>query len=205
MYDKYIKRIFDIILSGIAIVILSPSYLIIAIAVLFNMGKPVLFKQTRIGKSEKQFTMYKFRSMRNSNAAEGNIEDDHKRLTKLGIFLRSASIDELPELFNIFKGDMSFVGPRPFPAYYLPYYTREERRRHNVRAGLIPCDGILGKVDDTWEEQFEAELYYVDHVSFWLDIKILLITIKLVVVRLHSNYGAIERPLLNEVRTKNEL
>lgn len=205
MYDKYIKRILDIILSGIAIMVLSPLYLIISIAVLINMGKPILFKQTRIGKNEKQFTMYKFRSMRNSNAAEGNIKDDHKRLTNLGIFLRSASLDELPELFNIFKGDMSFVGPRPFPAYYLPYYTHEERKRHNVRAGLIPCDGILGKVDDTWEEQFEAELNYVNHVSFWLDIKITVITIKLVFVRLHSNYGTIERPLLNEVRRKNEL
>ena len=205
MYDKYIKRILDIILSGIAIVVLSPLYLIISFAILFNMGKPVLFKQTRIGKNEKQFTMYKFRSMRNSNAMEGNIEDDHKRLTKLGVFMRSASLDELPELFNIFKGDMSLVGPRPFPAYYLPYYTHEERRRHNARSGLIPCDGILGKVDDTWEEQFEAELYYVDHVGFWLDIRIILITMKLVLVRLHSNYGTIERPLLNEVRTKNEL
>lgn len=205
MYDKYIKRILDIILSGTTIVLLSPLYLIISIAVLINMGKPVLFKQIRVGKNEKQFTMYKFRSMKNSNAAEGNIEDDHKRLTKFGIFLRSTSLDELPELFNIFKGDMSFVGPRPFPAYYLPYYTHEERRRHNVRSGLIPCDGILGKVDDTWEEQFEAELKYVDQVSFWMDSKIALITIKLVFVRFFNNYGTIERPLLNEVREKNEM
>lgn len=204
MYDKYIKRVLDVILSGLLIIVLSPIFIIIAIAVLVNMGRPILFRQERIGKNERRFTMYKYRSMKNSSATEGNIEDDHKRLTKLGTFLRSASLDELPELFNIFKGDMSFVGPRPFPAYYLPYYTEEERNRHKVRSGLIPCDGILGKVDDTWEEQFAAELDYVNNVSFWLDLKIVIITIKLVFVRLHSNYGAIERPLLNEVRNKNE-
>ena len=202
MYDKYIKRLLDVILSGLLIIVLSPLLVIIGIAVLLNMGRPILFRQERIGKHEKRFTMFKFRSMRNSNATEGNIEDDHRRLTKLGTFLRSASLDELPELFNIFKGDMSFVGPRPFPAYYLPYYTEKERARHRVRSGLIPCDGILGKVDDTWEEQFAAELDYVDNVSLWLDIKIIIITIKLVFVRLHSNYGTIERPLLNEVRKK---
>lgn len=204
MYERYIKRLLDIIGSGLLIVCLSPLLLIISLAVLVNMGSPILFRQERIGKDEKHFIMYKFRSMKNSTATEGNIEDDHKRLTKLGIFLRSASLDELPELFNIIKGDMSFVGPRPFPSYYLPYYTKEERRRHAVRAGLIPCDGILGKVDDTWEEQFAAELYYVDKVSLVLDIKIILITIKLIFIRLRSNYGAIERPLLNEVRKKNE-
>lgn len=200
MYDKYIKRIIDIILSFILIIILSPLYLIISIAILINMGTPVIFKQERVGLNERKFVMYKFRSMRNSTSVEGNIEDDHKRLTKLGLFLRSTSLDELPELINILKGDMSFVGPRPFPSYYLPYYSMEERKRHNVRGGLIPCDGILGKVDDTWEEQFEAELKYVNEVSFLLDVKIVLITIKLLFIRTKSDYGRAERPLLNEVR-----
>lgn len=204
MYEKYVKRLLDVIGSGALIIILSPLLLIISFMVYINMGKPVLFKQERIGKGEKRFVMCKFRTMKNATTTEGNIEDDHKRLTKLGIFLRSASLDELPELYNIFKGDMSFVGPRPFPSYYLPYYTSEERRRHAVRAGLIPCDGILGKADDTWEEQFAAEQWYVDNVSFGLDIKIVLITIKLVFERFRSNYGAIERPLLNEVRERND-
>lgn len=204
MYDKYVKRLLDIMFSGILIVILTPVFFIIATAVFFSMGRPILFRQERIGKDEKHFMMYKFRSMKNSTAKEGNIEDDHKRLTKLGVFLRSASLDELPELINILKGEMSFVGPRPFPAYYLSYYTDEEKKRHNVRAGLIPCDGILGKIDDTWEEQFAAELEYVNNVSLWVDVKIIMITIKLVFVRLYSNYGSIERPLLNEVRKKYE-
>ena len=202
MYEKYIKRIIDIIGSIILLVLLSPLFLIISCAVFVNMGRPVLFKQVRAGKNECKFTMCKFRSMKNSTSTEGNIEDDHKRLTRLGLFLRSTSLDELPELINILKGDMSFVGPRPFPSYYLPYYTKEERKRHNVRAGLIPCDGVLGKVDDTWEEQFEAELFYVDHESFLLDLKIIFITLKLLFVRANSDYGKAERPLLNEVRKK---
>lgn len=203
MYDTYVKRILDIILSVIAIVCLFPIILVISITVLINMGVPILFKQERIGRNEKVFMMYKFRTMRNSNSNENSIEDDHKRLTKLGIFLRSTSLDELPELFNILKGDMSFVGPRPFPSYYLPYYKREEQKRHSVRAGLIPVDGLLGKVNVSWDEQFEAELKYVKKVSFLTDIKVIAITFKLLFIRAKSNYGEIERPLLNEVRKKN--
>ena len=125
MYDLVIKRIIDLTLAPLVILILSPLYIIISILVLIFMGRPILFKQERVGKNNRIFNMYKFRSMKNSNTTVASIEDDHKRLTRLGVFLRSTSLDELPELFNIVKGDMSFVGPRPFPSYYLPFFTEE--------------------------------------------------------------------------------
>ena len=202
MYTLYIKRLMDIIVSLLGIIFFTPIYLIVSCAVLISMGSPVIFKQERVGLNEKLFIMYKFRSMRISKNDEGNIADDHNRLTRVGLFLRSTSLDELPELFNVLKGDMSLVGPRPFPSYYLPYYSSVERNRHRVRGGLIPCDGILGKIDDTWEEQFAAELQYVQNVSFWLDVKIIIITFKLLFKRAFSNYGRADRPLLNEVRNK---
>lgn len=202
MYTLYIKRLMDIIVSLLGIIFFTPIYLIVSCAVLISMGSPVIFKQERVGLNEKLFIMYKFRSMRISKNDEGNIADDHNRLTRVGLFLRSTSLDELPELFNVLKGDMSLVGPRPFPSYYLPYYSSVERNRHRVRGGLIPCDGILGKIDDTWEEQFAAELQYVQNVTFWLDVKIIIITFKLLFKRAFSNYGRADRPLLNEVRNK---
>ena len=138
--------------------------------------------------------------MKNSNTTVASIEDDHKRLTRLGVFLRSTSLDELPELFNIVKGDMSFVGPRPFPSYYLPFFTEEELKRHDVRGGLIPCDGLSGKADIEWEEQFELERDYVKNINLCIDIKIILKTIRILLVRVKNNYGSVERPLLNEYR-----
>lgn len=200
MYDKVIKRVFDSIFAPIMIIILSPLYITISFMILLNMGKPIIFKQERVGKDNKKFYMYKFRSMKESKSAIGNIEDDHKRLTKLGMFLRSTSLDELPELFNIVKGDMSFIGPRPFPSYYLPYYSEKELERHSVRGGLIPCDGLSGKSDLSWEEQFEIELQYVKHIGLWLDIMIVLRTMKILFVRIKENYGKVKRPLLNEYR-----
>lgn len=200
MYDLVIKRIIDLVIAPIAILILSPLYIIISVLILIFMGRPVLFRQERVGKNNRVFNMYKFRSMKNSTSAVASIEDDHKRLTKLGVFLRSTSLDELPELFNILKGDMSFVGPRPFPSYYLPYYTDDELMRHNVRGGLIPCDGLSGKADVSWEEQFEIERDYVKNMNLFLDIKVVLKTIKILFVRVEENYGSVERPLLNEYR-----
>lgn len=200
MYRKYVKRILDIVLSAGAIIILLPVYLIIGIFVMIFMGRPVLFKQERIGKDEKSFMLYKFRTMTDERDREGNLLSEDKRVTKFGAFLRSSSLDELPELFSIFKGDMSFVGPRPLPSYYLPYYLPKERVRHAVRGGLIPPDGLSGKPIVTWEEQFRYEVAYAKHVSFLLDIKIIFATFAIVFKRMKENYGADFRPHLSEYR-----
>ena len=150
MYAKYIKRLLDIVLSLIAIIVLSPVYLIVAIVVRIQMGSPVLFSQDRIGKDEKVFKLYKFRSMTNETDENGKLLPEEKRLTKFGLTLRSTSLDELPELFSILKGDMSIVGPRPLPTYYGPYYYPEERKRHRVRGGLIPPDGLSKQTTPEW-------------------------------------------------------
>lgn len=200
MYRNCIKRILDIILSGIAIVILLPIYLIIGIIVRIQMGSPILFSQDRIGKGGKVFKLSKFRSMTNEKDVNGNLLDEQLRLTKFGIALRSSSLDELPELWSIFKGDMSFVGPRPLPTYYEPYYLPEERKRHNVRGGLIPPDGLSKETTPEWEVQFEYDNYYVDHVSFLLDCKIILVTFLILFKRVENEYGAEDRPHLNEYR-----
>lgn len=200
MYKKYIKRLLDIVLSGIAIVIFSPIYLIIAIIVRIQMGSPVLFSQDRIGKDEKVFKLSKFRSMTNEKDENGNLLDEQLRLTKFGIALRSSSLDELPELISIFKGDMSIVGPRPLPTYYEPYYLSEERKRHKVRGGLIPPDGLSKETTPKWEVQFEYDNYYVNHVSFILDCKIIITTFLILFKRVENNYGAEDRPHLNEYR-----
>ena len=173
MYKRYIKRLLDIIGSLTAIIILLPVYILIAFAVFFGMGHPVLFAQERIGQGGKIFKLYKFRSMTDARDNEGNLLEEEKRLTKLGIFLRSSSLDELPELFLILKGDMSFIGPRPLPTYYAPYFYKKEWARHKVRGGLIPPDSLSHKVFTTWEEQFEYEVYYAEHVSLLLDIRVM--------------------------------
>lgn len=200
VYEKYIKRLLDIILSGIAIVILSPVYLIIAIVVRIQMGSPVLFSQERIGKNEKVFKLSKFRSMTNEKDENGKLLDEHLRLTKFGIALRSSSLDELPELFSILKGDMSIIGPRPLPTYYMPYYLSEERKRHKVRGGLIPSDGLSKKAVPTWEEQFKYDVFYAQNISFGLDVKVFLYTLKILFDRVTTNYGADDRPHLNVYR-----
>ena len=200
MYRKYIKRLLDIVLSGIAIVVLSPVYLIIAIVVRVQMGAPVLFSQDRIGKDEKIFKLYKFRSMTNARDSEGNLLPDKERLTKFGIALRSTSLDELPELFMIFKGDMSIVGPRPQPSFYLPYYKDEERVSHKVRGGLLPPDCLGKEAQCSWEEQLELEVYYAKHLNFVLDMKVVLCTFIILYKRIKNNYGADDRPMLNVYR-----
>ena len=200
MYAKYIKRLLDIVLSLIAIIVLSPVYLIVAIVVRIQMGSPVLFSQDRIGKDEKVFKLYKFRSMTNETDENGKLLPEEKRLTKFGLTLRSTSLDELPELFSILKGDMSIVGPRPLPTYYGPYYLPEERKRHQVRGGLIPPDGLSKETTPEWETQFKYDNYYVENVSFLLDCKVILVTFLILFKRVETQYGTKDRPHLNEYR-----
>ena len=200
MYAKYIKRGLDIVLSLIAIIVLSPIYLIVAIVVRIQMGSPVLFSQDRIGKDEKVFKLYKFRSMTNEKDENGKLLPEEKRLTKFGLTLRSTSLDELPELFSILKGDMSIVGPRPLPTYYGPYYFPEERKRHQVRGGLVPPDGLSKQTTPEWETQFKYDNYYVDNVSFLLDCKVILVTFLILFKRVETQYGTKDRPHLNEYR-----
>lgn len=202
MYRKFLKRWIDIILSLFAIVILSPVYIVISVCVFFGMGRPILFSQERIGKDEKKFRLYKFRSMTNEKGKDGNLLPEKERLTKFGIILRSTSLDELPELLSILKGDMSFVGPRPQPIFYLPYYKENEREIHKVKGGLIPPDSLCLEPQCSWETQFEYEIYYANHVSFCLDLKVVLCTFVILFKRLKNNYGADDRPMLNVYRAK---
>ena len=177
MIYKYIKRILDIISSLLAIIILSPLLAVTAVLVKTKLGSPVLFKQERPGKDEKIFTLIKFRTMTDERDENGELLPDEVRLTKFGKFLRSTSIDELPELFNILKGDMSVIGPRPLLVQYLPYYTEEERHRHDVRPGLSGLAQANGRNNVTWEEKFAWDIKYVNEMSLILDINILLKTV----------------------------
>lgn len=200
MYQVIIKRLLDIVLSLLAIIVLSPVFLILALCVRVFMGSPVLFSQRRISKDENAFNLYKFRSMTNAKDKNGNLLPEKERLTKFGISLRSSSLDELPELFSILKGDMSIVGPRPLPTYYGPYFLEHERIRHKVRGGLIPPDSLGGATTSDWETQFEYETYYAQHVSFMLDVKVILCTFKILINRVRTDYGADDRPHLNKYR-----
>ena len=200
IYRKYIKRLLDIVISGIAIIILSPIYLIIALVVRIQMGSPILFSQERIGLNEKIFKLYKFRTMTNEKDKKGKLLPDEKRLTKFGIALRSTSLDELPELFMIFKGDMSIVGPRPQPKECGPYYTDDERVAHTVRGGLLPPDSLSLEVQCDWDTQLQYEAKYATTASLYLDIKVILITFVILYKRMKYNYGADDRPELYEER-----
>ena len=177
MYAKYFKRVLDFLLSLIAIIILSPVLLIIAILVRIKLGSPVLFKQERPGKNEKIFTLYKFRTMTDKKDEKGNLLPDEDRLTKFGKILRSTSLDELPELFNILKGDMSIVGPRPLLVEYLELYNEEQKHRHDVRPGLTGLAQISGRNSISWEEKFKDDIEYVNKVTFINDMKIILKTV----------------------------
>ena len=205
MYKLFVKRLLDIVFSLLAIIILSPLYIILSICVRIGMGSPILFSQERIGKDEKIFRLYKFRSMTNEKDSDGNLLPEKDRLTKFGIALRSTSLDELPELFMILKGDMSFVGPRPQPKFYGPYYKPEERKAHAVRGGLLPPDSISKEVQCSWETQLQYEMYYAEHVSFLLDIKVIFCTFIILIKRLKHNYGADDRPMLNVYRAEMEI
>lgn len=174
---KYIKRFFDIISSLLAIIILSPVLAVTAVLVRIKLGSPVLFKQERPGKDEKIFTLYKFRTMTDEKDENGELLPDEVRLTKFGQFLRSTSLDELPELFNILKGDMSVIGPRPLLVRYLPRYNAHQKRRHEVRPGLSGWAQVNGRNTVSWEDKFNMDVEYVDNYSLLMDIKILLMTV----------------------------
>lgn len=183
MYRLFFKRFLDFILSLLAIIILSPVYLIVALLVRIKLGSPVIFTQERPGKNEKIFKIYKFRTMSDDRDYDGNLLPDEVRLTKFGKLLRSTSLDELPELFNILKGDMSIVGPRPLLVRYLPLYNEQQKHRHDVRPGFTGWAQCNGRNAISWEEKFDLDIYYADHISFLLDIKIILKTVKTVLFR----------------------
>lgn len=172
-----IKRGFDILVSLLGLIILSPLELVLALLVRLNLGSPVLFRQERPGLHERIFYLYKFRSMRDAFDEKGNELPDEQRLSKFGKMLRASSLDELPELFNVLKGDMSLVGPRPLLVKYLPLYNSEQRRRHDVLPGITGWAQIHGRNAISWEEKFRLDVWYVDHWSPWLDLKILLKTV----------------------------
>ncbi len=182
-YEKYIKRLLDIVLSGAALVILSPVLLITAVLVRIKLGSPVVFTQERPGKDEKVFKRHKFRSMTDARDENGNLLPDKDRLTGFGKKLRSLSIDELPELWDIFRGKMSIVGPRPLLVKYLPLYNEEQRHRHDVRPGLTGWAQVHGRNLTSWEERFEYDVEYVNNISFALDVKIIIMTIRCVLGR----------------------
>ena len=204
MYKIFFKRFFDVIFSLIIILIISPIYIIIAVCVRIWMGSPVLFSQERIGKGEKIFKMYKFRTMTDARDANGDLLPEKDRLTKFGILLRSSSMDELPELFAIFMGHMSFVGPRPLRSVDLLYFKEEERARHKVKGGLIPPDSLSLRTITTYEEQFEYEVFYANHVSLWLDLKVIFTTFIILFKRVEDNYGTDDRPHLKDYRIKQQ-
>ncbi|MFQ8704537.1 MAG: sugar transferase [Thomasclavelia sp.] len=183
MYRLFIKRFLDFILSLLALIVLSPLLLIIAILVRIKLGSPVIFKQERPGLNERIFTLYKFRTMTDKRDSDGNLLPDEIRLTKFGKLLRSTSLDELPELVNMIKGDMSIVGPRPLLVRYLPLYNDKQKHRHDVRPGFTGYAQVNGRNAISWEEKFDLDIYYVNHVSFFMDVKIIIKTVKTVIFR----------------------
>lgn len=188
MYRKYIKRMLDVLCAGIAIIVLSPVYAVVALFVKINLGSPVLFKQKRPGQNEKIFEMYKFRTMTEKRADDGEMLPDEVRLTRFGAKLRATSLDELPELINVLKGDMSLVGPRPLLVQYLPLYNAEQRHRHDVKPGITGYAQVHGRNTISWKKRFELDVYYVENLSFLLDCKVLLGTLSTVLKRegIHS-------------------
>lgn len=183
MYRLFFKRFLDFVLALLAIIILSPVYIIIAILVRIKLGSPVIFAQERPGKDEKIFKMYKFRSMTSETDEDGKLLPDEIRLTSFGKKLRATSLDELPELFNILKGDMSIVGPRPLLVKYLPLYNEKQKLRHTVRPGFTGYAQVNGRNSISWKEKFDLDIEYVDTISFIVDLKIIIKTIKVVFLK----------------------
>ena len=181
--SKFFKRLFDIIASASGLIFLSPVFLILIYLIRKNLGEPVFFTQERPGKDGKPFKMIKFRSMRDAVDKDGNPLPDSERLTPFGKKLRAASLDELPELWNVLKGDMSLVGPRPLLMSYLPLYNEFQNRRHEMRPGVTGWAQVNGRNALSWDEKFAHDIWYIDHYSFWLDMKILFLTVKKVFIK----------------------
>lgn len=190
MYQKYVKRLLDIVISLCGILVLSPIYLLLFLLVRIKLGSPVLFTQERPGRNEKVFKLYKFRTMTDERDENGELLPDEVRLNHFGKMLRSTSLDELPELFNILKGDMSLIGPRPLLVRYLPYYTEKERHRHDVRPGLTGLAQVNGRNALGWEDRFAYDLTYVENCSFFMDLKVLAMTVGKVLKRSGTLSGA---------------
>ena len=180
MYRLFVKRFLDIVLSGLALLVLSPVLIVVAVLVRIRLGSPVIFHQERPGRGEKIFTLCKFRTMTDERDEKGELLPDAQRLTAFGSFLRRSSLDELPELFNIFRGDMSVIGPRPLLTGYLPYYTERERLRHTVRPGLTGLAQVSGRNFIAWDDRLDKDVEYVETLSFLTDLKILWKTVTVV-------------------------
>ena len=188
MYKHFFKRVLDILISSIALLLIGWFLILVAIFLHFaNKGAGAFFFQERPGKDEKIFKVIKFKTMTDERDAEGNLLPDEKRLTKVGRFVRSTSVDELPQLINVFKGDMSLIGPRPLLVQYLPLYNAEQKRRHEVRPGISGWAQCHGRNAISWKEKFELDVWYVDHCTLWTDIKVIFITIKNVLMRKDIN------------------
>jgi undecaprenyl phosphate N,N'-diacetylbacillosamine 1-phosphate transferase len=183
MYKYYFKPVLDFGIAFILIMILIPVILIIGVLVYINLGKPALFIQQRPGKNQMIFKLYKFRTMSDKRDCTGNLSDDNDRLTKFGLFLRRTSLDELPQLINVLKGDLSFIGPRPLLINYLPLYSEEQKRRHLVKPGITGWAQVNGRNAISWTEKFKLDLWYIDNLSFILDMKILIMTIMKIIMR----------------------
>jgi len=178
-----LKRLFDIVAAALGLAVLAPVMLVIALLINRKLGSPVLFRQTRPGLNGKPFRMVKFRTMLDATDKEGNSLPDDQRMTPFGSFLRATSLDELPELWNVLKGDMSLVGPRPLLMEYLPLYSKEQCRRHEARSGVTGWAQVNGRNAISWEDKFQLDVWYVDNQSLWLDVTILFLTVKKVLVR----------------------
>lgn len=178
-----LKRLLDIIIASIALILLSPLYALVAYKVRKNLGSPVIFRQVRPGLHGKPFEMIKFRTMTDERDSEGNLLPNEQRLPKFGKILRATSLDEMPELWNVIKGDMSIVGPRPLLMEYLPLYNEEQAKRHNVRPGMTGHAQVNGRNAISWEKKFELDVWYVENQSIWLDFKIMLQTVKKVLIK----------------------
>lgn len=180
---KMLKTLFDKILALALIILFLPIYIVVSLLILWKMGSPVLFRQKRPGYKEKIFGIYKFRTMTNDKDADGNLLPDEQRLVGVGKFIRSTSLDELPQLFNVLKGEMSFVGPRPLLVEYLGLYNEKQKRRHDVKPGITGWAQVNGRNTISWEQKFDYDVWYVEHQSFWLDLKILWLTFLKVIKR----------------------
>lgn len=178
-----LKRSLDWLIAGLSLILLSPVLLAVALGVLMKLGRPILFRQQRPGLDGEAFTLFKFRTMTNARNVDGELGSDEVRLTALGRFLRATSLDELPELYNVLKGEMSLVGPRPLLMQYLDRYTPEQTRRHEVKPGITGWAQVNGRNAMTWEEKFELDIWYLDHQSLWLDLKIIALTVLKIIRR----------------------